>query len=238
MKNLTNDIILITGADGGIGSALTHEFIKRGVKKVYVTGLSQERLDTLVNQYPDRIISHLLDVTKIESIQNCVTSCSDTTILINNAGVELKKSFLDENASQAALFEMKVNYLGVMDMIQQFLPILEKNEKSTIVNILSIGSLAISKRLGTYCATKTAAHLLTESIREELSLKNIHVSGVYMGYVNTQMVTEETKTKKSEPSDIAIGICNGIEQNLNHIFPDEMGLEFVKQNPIKTHYFD
>ena len=238
MKNLTDDIVLITGADGGIGSALTLEFIKRGVKKVYATGLSIERLDTLVNQYPDRIISHQLDVTKIESIKNCASICSDTTILINNAGVELKKSFLDKNASQAALFEMKVNYLGVMDMIQQFLPILEKNENSTIVNILSIGSLAISKRLGTYCATKTAAHLLTESIREELSLKNIHVSGVYMGYVNTQMVTEDTKTKKSEPSDIAIGICNGIEKNLNHIFPDEMGKEFVKQNPIKTHYFD
>ncbi len=238
MKNLTNDIILITGADGGIGSALTHEFIIRGVKKVYATGLSLEKLQLLSNQHPEKIIPIVLDVTNIESIKNCVSICSETTILINNAGVELKKSFLDENSSQAALFEMKVNYLGVIDMIQQFIPILEKNKNSTIVNTLSIGSLAISKRLGTYCATKTAAHLLTESIREELSLKNIQVSGVYMGYVNTQMVTEDTITKKSEPSDIAIGICNGIEKNLNHIFPDEMGLEFVKQNPIKTHYFD
>ena len=238
MTNLTNKTILITGADGGIGSALTLEFIKRGAKKVYATGLSQERLEALVNQHPDKITPLLLDVTSMESIQNCVSICSDTSILINNAGVELKKSFLDENASQAALFEMKVNYLGVMDMIQNFLPILDKNENSNIVNILSIGSLAISKRLGTYCATKTAAHLLTESIREELSHKNIQVSGVYMGYVNTQMVTEETKTKKSEPSDIAIGICNGIEKNLDHIFPDEMGQEFVNQFPIKTHYFD
>ncbi len=49
-----------------------------------------------------------------------------TSILINNAAVELKSSFLQESAAQKALFEMKVNYIGLINMINCFVPILEK----------------------------------------------------------------------------------------------------------------
>ncbi len=133
--------------------------------------------------------------------------------------------------------EMKVNYIGLIDMINSFLPNLEKLKDAGIVNILSLGALAIVKRLGTYCASKSASHVLTETIREELEERNIKVMATYIGYVDTSMVPEETETEKSTPKNIAIGICKGINNNESHIYPDKTTKDYIKDNPIKTVFY-
>lgn len=238
MIDLKYKTILITGAAGGLGSAMVKEFVDRGAKRVYATGLDLESLVASFQKYGDKVVPIELDVTKVESINKCVEQCSDTTILINNAAVEFKVPFIAERASQAALFEMKVNYIGVIDMINAFLPALEKVKGACIVNILSMGSLVVVKRLGSYCASKSATHILTETIREELAEKGIKVMAAYMGYVNTQMVPEETKTLKSEPEDIVNEICNGIEKGEERIYPDAITKKYIAENPIKTKFFD
>lgn len=235
---LKDKTVLITGADGGLGTALVQELIRRNVKKVYATGLKLQNLKNQFHNYDNRVELLELDVTSTDSIQMAALNCNDTEILINNAGIELKIPFLKEEAAKTALFEMKVNYIGVIEMINNFIPHLQKNKDTCIVNILSIGSLAVIKRLGTYCASKAAAHILTETIREELAALGIKVIGAYMGYVNTQMTKEETKSHKSEPEEIAYEICNGIENEEERIFPDATTLNFVKKNPIKTVFFD
>lgn len=234
---LKDKTVLITGADGGLGTALVQELIRRNVKKVYATGLKLQNLKNQFQNDDSRIEILELDVTSTESIQAAALHCNDTEILINNAGVELKIPFLKEEAGKTALFEMKVNYIGVIEMINSFIPHLQKSKDACIVNILSIGSLAIIKRLGTYCASKTAAHILTETIREELATIGIKVIGAYMGYINTQMTNEETKSHKSEPEEIAKEICTGIENEKERIFPDATTLNFVEENPIKTIFF-
>ena len=146
--------------------------------------------------------------------------------------------FIAEKSSQAALMEMKVNYIGLIDMINSFVPNLKKLEHAGIVNILSVGALAIVERLGTYCASKAASHVLTETIREELEEINIKVMAVYIGYVDTAMVPEETKTEKSTPKNIAIGICQGINANENYIYSDKTTRDYIKEYPIRTVFFE
>lgn len=236
--NLKDKTVLVTGADGGLGTALIQELIFREVKKVYATGLKLENLHAKFHHYGYQVEIMELDVTNTESIQNCALHCHDTEILINNAGVELKIPFLKAETAKAALFEMKVNYIGVIEMINNFVPHLEKNKDACIVNILSIGSLAVVKRLGTYCASKTATHILTETIREDLADKGIKVIGAYMGYINTPMTPEETKSQKSEPEEIVKDICTGIEKGEERIFPDATTRKFVSDHPIKTLFFD
>jgi len=237
MTKIKNSTILITGADGGIGTALVNECLEQGAKKIYATGLKLENLNKIFIDY-DKVVSIELDVTNYKHIVECAKQCSDTNLLINNAGVEFKVPFLAEKSSQAALMEMKVNYIGLIDMINSFLPNLEKLEYAGIVNILSLGALAIVKRLGTYCASKSASHVLTETIREELEEKNIKVMATYIGYVDTSMVPEETKTEKSTPKNIAIGICNGINNNESYIYPDKTTKDYIKDNPINTIFYD
>ena len=237
MTKIQNSTILITGADGGIGKALVEECLALGAKKIYATGLKLESLQAVFQNY-EKVVCVELDVSNSHHILDCATQCADTNLLINNAGVELKIPFIAENSSQAALFEMKVNYIGLIDMINAFVPHLEKQEHAGIVNILSLGALAIVKRLGTYCASKSAAHVLTETIRDEMAERNIKVMGTYIGYVNTNMVPEETKSEKSSPQDVARGICEGINKNQSHIFPDQTTIDYIKEHPIDTVFFD
>ncbi len=236
MTKIKDSTILITGADGGIGTALVDECLKQGAKKVYATGLNLEKLNQLFKDY-EKVTSVELDVTNSERIKKCAKECADTNLLINNAGVEFKVSFIAEKSSQAALMEMKVNYIGLIDMINSFVPNLERLENAGIVNILSLGALVIVKRLGTYCASKSASHILTETIREELEEKNIKVMATYIGYVDTSMVPEETETEKSTPENIAIGICKGIVNNESHIYPDKTTKNYIQDNPIETIFY-
>lgn len=233
-----NSIILITGASGGIAKSLIREFIILGVKKIYATGIEMGELEELKSEYGDIINPVILDVTDSESIKNCLQTCQDTNILINNAGVELKIPFISDKSSRAALFEMKVNYIGMVDMTNQSIPILQKNDGATIVNILSLASLATVKRLGHYCSSKASSHIFTQSIRKELETYNIRVVGVYPGYVNTDMVPEKTVTKKTEPFEIARNIVSGIINEQEDIFPDAVSQKYVMENPIKMNYLD
>lgn len=235
MNIFSNSVVLVTGADGGIGSSILKECIKRGVRKIYATGLSLDKFEPLVKEFPTIVVPIELNVTDEESIKMATQKCSDINILINNAGVELKSSFLGENVGQKALFEMKVNYIGVIDLTNSFLKILRSNSKSYIINILSVGSSAVVKRLSTYCASKAATHIFTQTIREELDEQNIKVIGVYPGYVNTEM-SSDVNFKKASPIDLATNICDSIEKGELDIFPDEMSLEFYKNKPIEITY--
>lgn len=234
MLDLSSHVVLITGADGGIGTALVKELLEKNIKKVYATGLFFEKLEALFHSFSDKVIGLPLDITNDESIANCVLQTQDVTILINNAGIELKVPFLEENSAKMALLEMNVNYIGLIKMVTAYLPSLEEKIESSVVNILSIGSLAIIKNLATYCTSKAAAHLFTETIREEINAKGINLSAVYMGYVDTKMTPDNVP--KSNPQNIAIGIIEGICKKKDYIFLDELTQKFVKQNPINTFY--
>ncbi len=237
MTKIKDSTIFITGADGGIGSALVNECLAKGAKKIYATGLKLETLNQKFKNI-DKVFPVELDVTNSEQVNECAELCADTNLLINNAGVEFKVPFIAEQSSQAALMEMKVNYIALIDLINSFVPGLQKQENAGIVNILSLGALAIVKRLGTYCASKAASHVLTETIREELEEKNIRVMATYIGYVDTSMVPEETKTEKSTPKNIAIGICAGINNNRSHIYPDKTTKDYIKKYPINTVFYE
>lgn len=228
---LKNSVVFITGADGGIGKAFVAELLNREVKKIYVAGINMEALETLSMTCPELIVPVKLDVTNTLEVKKCAEQCLDTTILINNAGVELKASFLEDKSAAKAQFEMNVNYIGPVDLCNQFLKVLKGNVNPAIVNILSIGSLVLIKNISTYCASKSALHLFTQAIREELKAE-IKVFGVYAGYVDTAMVTD-VLVEKISPAALVENICNDIAWNVLDIFPDEMSKKFADSNKLK-----
>ena len=230
--------ILITGADGGIGLALIQNYLEFGVEKIYATGLNLEKLQEIQKLEPKVIEPIQLDITLDDEVKNCANIANDVTLLINNAGIELKKSFVDEHSEFFARKEMEVNYFGMIKMINAFLPIVKRSEEGKIVNILSLASLAIVNRIATYCATKFACHALTESLRESLKTENLFVGGVYMGYVDTKMVPEKIIYEKAEPLEVAKNIITAIERKEIHIYPDKMALEFSQQNKINTKFYE
>lgn len=230
-RTFENKVVLLTGADGEIGTALIKEIIARKASKIYVTGIALDRLHQVASIFPNHLIPVFIDVTNEDTIRKAVEQCQDVDILINNAGVELKSNFTGEQAGKKALLEMQINYIGIIHMITSFLPVLQKEKGSSILNILSIGSHTVIKPIATYCASKTAAHLLTQSLRPELALLGIEIIGVYPGYVDSTM-SAEIQTEKISLVDLAQNICADFEKGLQDIFPDPMSKKLFEQFPI------
>ncbi len=217
---IKNKVILITGANGGIGRCLVKELLFRGASKIYAADLSLE-----VSLHTS-IVPIKLNVTSAEDIEACRLLCSDVDILINNAGVEIAAPVFSDKSLKGAKLEMDVNCLGLHALTAAFWDLLLTKE-SAVINMLSIASFINIPNLATYCTSKRAAHAITEAFRYAASNTNIKVVGVYPGYVDTNM-TKNIDAEKVTPESIANNICNDFEDWLLNIFPDPMSKELFK----------
>lgn len=215
---LPTQIALVTGANRGIGRALVQALLKAGVRKVYATARSSEKL----KQLPDdpRIVPLPLEVSDADSVAALAAAAGDVTLLINNAGVLDFGSVLE--ASQAA-FERNfaTNFYGVLGMSRAFAPVIERNGGGAIVNMLTLVALASMPGLGVYNASKAAAWSLTQSLRASLAGRNVEVYGVFPGAVDTDMLAGVDMPKTS-PADVADAVMRGLAASSEDIFPDAM----------------
>ena len=84
--SIKDSIALVSGANRGIGKAITEELLNKGIKKVYAGARKLESLTELKEKYGDRLELVQLDVTNQASVDNAAKLASDSTMLINNAG--------------------------------------------------------------------------------------------------------------------------------------------------------
>ncbi len=134
MYTLKDKVILITGANRGIGKSLVKASLEKGAKKVYATSRDVSKMP---NFEDERVVSLALDITDNSQILKVAEQTKDVEVLINNAGVLTPGNVLEGEIS-AVQNDMKVNYYGTINMMRAFAPILEKNTPSKIVNIVSI----------------------------------------------------------------------------------------------------
>jgi NAD(P)-dependent dehydrogenase (short-subunit alcohol dehydrogenase family) len=203
--------VLVTGANRGIGQALVEEALKRGASRVYAgtrvpLAYSDERVTPLT-----------LDVTNAAQIEDAVKKVGSLDMLINNAGVAVYEGLGDR-----ALIErhLSVNLFGTYGMTQAFLPFLT-HAKGSIVNVLSLNSLAPVPPLAAYSISKAAALSLTQSLRINLSGKGVSVHAVLLGPVDTDM-TAGLDLPKASPESVARAIFDGVEKGDEDIFPDPL----------------
>ena len=103
-------VALVTGANRGIGRALTEALLTRGVRKVYATARDPEALRALRDE---RLVSLRLDVTDADQIRAAGEAASDVELVFNNAGVALAGGIADSAVLDRARHEMEVNYFGL-----------------------------------------------------------------------------------------------------------------------------
>jgi len=209
--DISNKIILITGASRGIGRALVEEALKRGAKKVYA---GTRRTFT----HPDpRVTPLMLDVTDPEQIQQAVSEATSLDILINNAGV----AYYDDLSDRAMIDRhLAVNLFGTYALSRAFLPALIRSH-GAIVNNLSVVALASLPPIASYSISKAAAFSLTQSLRAYLAGQGVRVHAVLTGPTDTDM-TKGFDIPKSSPQLIAQGVFDGVEKEVEDIFPDPM----------------
>ena len=108
-------VALVTGANRGIGRALTEALLTRGVRKVYATARNPEALSALRDE---RLVALRLDVTDAEQIRAAVEAASDVELVFNNAGVALAGGIAGAAVLDQARREMEVNYFGPLQLLR------------------------------------------------------------------------------------------------------------------------
>jgi NAD(P)-dependent dehydrogenase (short-subunit alcohol dehydrogenase family) len=218
-------VALVTGANRGIGRALTEALLTRGARKVYATARNPEALGRLGDE---RLVSLKLDVTDADQIRAAAEAASDVELVFSNAGVALARGIGDAALLDQARREMEVNYLGPLQLLHRLAPVLAKNGGGAVINIGSVAGLTNVPFIATYSASKAALHSLTQAARILLEAQGTAVFGVYPGPVDTDM-SRELEQPKTSPDAVALAVLDGIEAGEEDIFPDPYAVDFARQ---------
>lgn len=210
-------IALVTGANRGLGKALVTALLEAGAAKVYAAARGA-RQSAVADA---RVVPLRLDTTSAAQIATAAGQAKDVTLLVNNAGV--LTSFDVLTATPEALdADFRTNALGTLGVIKGFLPVLERaRDGATIVNVLSLASLAAVPPMGGYSASKAAAYAITQALRPTLRAKRIEVLAALPGPIDTDMV-KDIALPKASAVDVAAALVAGIERGDDEIYPDPM----------------
>ena len=206
---ITGKVVLVTGANRGIGQALVEEALSRGAKRVYA-GTRQPMA------HPDgRVTPLTMDVTDAAQIQAAAGKVGSLDVLINNAGIAL----YDDLSDRAVLEQhLAVNLFGPYGVTQAFLPLLTRSG-GAIVNNVSTMAVAPLPLTPAYAISKAAAFNLTQSLRALLAGRGVRVYAVLTGPTDTDM-TRGFDIPKASAQSVARAIFDGVENGEEDIFPD------------------
>ncbi|MEV4319493.1 SDR family oxidoreductase [Actinocrispum sp. NPDC049592] len=212
--DLTNAVAVVTGANRGLGRILAAQLLERGAAKVYAAARRPESVD-LPGAQP-----LYLDVTKPESIRQAAAIAQDATLLINNAGISTHTNVTDGDLDTIRL-EMETHFFGPLGTIRAFAPVLAANGGGGILNVLSVLSWVHPLNYGAYASAKAAEWALTNAARAELADKNIQVTALHVGYMDTEMADYVAPENKTDPAVVAKIALDGLAAGLPEVLADE-----------------
>lgn len=216
---LKDSVVLVTGANRGIGAAFVAQLKERGAAKIYAAARDAGTVDV-------RGVEPIeLDITNPDQVRAAAKSAGDVQVLINNAGISTGTSLLTGDLASIGR-EMETNFYGPLLMTRAFAPILGANGGGAILNVVSALSWFTVPGAGAYSASKAAAWSLTDATRIELMAQGTHVVGVHMGLVDTDMA-QGVEGPKIAPAVLASAGLDAIESGRSEVLADEW-TTFVK----------
>jgi short-subunit dehydrogenase len=186
--------IIVIGGTRGIGKELVIKLSEQKENRLIVAGRNQAVLSLLEKTYPN-VKTCQLDISTIEKSAGIFRELvfkafKDVDILINMAGLLIKRDFLNSNLTEARSI-METNFFGPAEVIRILHPLMKKG--SHIVNITSMGGFQGSSKyrgLSYYSASKAALACLSECLAQEFSGSGISVNCLAIGAVQTEMFEE------------------------------------------------
>ncbi|EGH32143.1 Short-chain dehydrogenase/reductase SDR [Pseudomonas syringae pv. japonica str. M301072] len=244
MSNIQGKVVLITGASSGIGEAAARLIAAKGAH-VVLGARRIERLGTLaagIEAQGGSARFRALDVTDALDMQAFADFAKHAfgkiDVIINNAGVMPLSPLAALNIAEWNQM-LDVNVRGVLHGIAAVLPSMQAQGHGLIINISSIGGLAVSPTAAVYCATKFAVRAISDGLRQETD--KIRVTVVCPGVVESELadsISDETardamkafRKVALEPDAIARALVYAIEQ------PDGVDVSEIVVRPTRSAY--
>ncbi len=187
-------IVLVTGANGGLGQSIARAFLAESADNFVWLGVRSgtDATRELVAAYPDRCESISLDVTRVEqwqeAVQTIVKRHERLDVLINNAGRH-QDSLLAQMSDDHWRDIVSVNLDGVFIGCRTVMPTMISQRSGRIINIASLSALLAPPGQTNYSAAKAGVIALTQSLAKEVARLGITVNAVCPGYIETEALT-------------------------------------------------
>jgi len=201
---LKNKVAVVTGASGGIGSAIARQLDEHG-SHVVLAARSVESLRELEKKLQNKSLVVEMDVADDDSVKKAFKQISDEfstiDILVNSSGV-MPLSYLKNLHLDEWLNTMEVNVKGILRTLHGALPAMKAQKKGHIVNIASVDGKELFQGGAIYGASKAAIIALSRAMRMELSPEfNIKVTSIEPGTVATDLREDITDEELLEDKD-------------------------------------
>ena len=226
--NIEGAIALVTGANGDIGQYYVSALQEAKATRIYACARKIESLASMVEADPERIVPIALDITDLASVEAAAKQAQDVNLLINNAGIGLRKSLISAEDLSSAKAEMDVNYMGTLSMCRAFAPVLKANGGGAIINMLSILGKSNFPGNASYSVSKAAEISMTQGVRSELASQGTLVVGVMPGTVDTAG-SKDFPDPKVSPQVVVEDALNGVREGIEDIYPGDQAKGMEKQ---------
>lgn len=195
-RDLAGQVVVVTGAAGGLGAELSRQLAARGAR-LALLGLATDDLAAVQAQVPG---SHAwaVDVTDGDALQEVAAQVRErfgrVDVLVVNAGIGTGGSLL---ATDAAAYDrvLEVNLLGSVRTVRAFLPDLVAS-RGYVLQVASLAALVHAPLMSAYAASKAGVEAMAHALRAELAHRGVRVGIAYLAFTDTAMVA----TAFSEPA--------------------------------------
>jgi gluconate 5-dehydrogenase len=187
--SLDGEIALVTGGGTGIGKAITLALTAAGAKTA-IAGRRKEPLDLLAAEYPGRVFGYPYDVTNTKEAPDLLARITKEigppTILVNNAGVHLKKMGADVTVEEFRMI-LDTHILGAHALCAATIPGMKKAGRGSILYIASMAALFGIPYVTAYAAAKSAMLGIVRTLAVEYGVDGIRINAIAPGWFETEM---------------------------------------------------
>jgi len=185
--------VLVTGATSGIGEAAARKFAEAS-DRLIITGRRRDKLDELyallTDRYKTEVLPLCFDVRQHGEVEKYLGNLPDEwkeiDILINNAGLAVGLSHIDEGVTDDWDRMIDTNIKGLLYVTRTIVPSMVSRSSGHIINIASIAGKDVYENGSVYCATKHAVDALSRGMRIDLLSHGIKVTNIAPGMVETE----------------------------------------------------
>ncbi|TCU69311.1 3-hydroxy acid dehydrogenase/malonic semialdehyde reductase [Bradyrhizobium sp. R2.2-H] len=229
MTEQSSQTVVLTGAAGGMGRAITKALIDSG-RRVVLVDRDARALRELAATAGDKVFPIELDISDAKAVDRLPDAIPNhfrpVGVLINNAGHDIGgRTRFDIGSADDWSNIIQTNLIGLMRVTRAILPGMVQRDAGHIVNISSINAVRIVPDMAAYSASKAGVHMFTETLRGELAETAIRVTELQPGLTRTNIILTryrgDTQKEKDyfdqfrmalDPADIARSIVFALDQ--------------------------